>query len=171
VFIDDRPPSVENRKIIGHWEVDLMIGKAQRCPLVTLTERKSRFELVGQVADRSAEGVSQAIITLLKPFKNKVRSITSDNGKEFAYHEKIARALDAKFYFAHPYASWERGLNENFNGLLRQYFPKGSDFSAITQEQLHDAMVRLNNRPRKCLDMKTPIQVFFKTNQSVALAN
>jgi len=148
-----------------------MIGKAQRCPLVTLTERKSRLELVGKVADRSAEAVSEAIIALLHPFKNKVRSITSDNGKEFAYHEKIAQALDAKFYFAHPYASWERGLNENFNGLLRQYFPKGSDFSAITQEQLHDAMARLNNRPRKCLSMKTPIQVFFKTNQSVALAN
>lgn len=169
-FIDERPASVEKRLTIGHWELDTVMGKAQRCPLVTLTERKSRFELVAKVSSKNANVVANAIIELLLPYKNKVRTITTDNGKEFAYHKKIAAALDAKIYFAHPYASWERGLNENTNGLLRQYFPRKTDFSTITDAQIEQALYRLNNRPRKCLGMKTPHQVFFKTNQSVALA-
>ncbi len=97
--------------------------------------------------------------------------MTSDNGKEFAQHETIADRLKARFYFAHPYASWERGLNENTNALIRQYFPKRHDFTTITQDQIDRLMDKLNNRPRKCLDMKTPNQVFFDINPPVALVS
>jgi len=171
VFIDERAPAVEKRLIRGHWEVDLIMGKRQRCPMVTLTERKSRFCLIGQVDSKNATSVMQRVIELLLPFKTLVRTITSDNGKEFAYHKKIAEQLDAKFYFAHPYHSWERGTNENTNGLLRQYLPKTMDFRSITQDQLDHAMNRLNHRPKKCLKMKTPSEVFFNSNQRVALTN
>lgn len=100
---------------------------------------------------------------LLKPFRRQVYTITSDNGKEFAWHEEVAKALRADFYFAHPYASWERGTNENTNGLIRQYFPKGMDFNTITQQEIEYVMKRLNNRPRKRLGYLTPAQVFFKS--------
>ena len=103
------------------------------------------------------------MIDLLKPHRKKVHTITSDNGKEFAWHEAIATKLKAGFYFAHPYASWERGTNENTNGLIRQYFPKNRDFTTITQQEIDKAMNRLNNRPRKRLGFKTPNQVFFKS--------
>jgi len=99
-----------------------------------------------------------------------VRTLTADNGREFAGHQQIAKALKADFYFAHPFASWERGLNENTNGLIRQYFPKEHDFRTITQHQIESVMVKLNIRPRKCLGIKTPNQVFFRINPPVALA-
>nr|VFK48406.1 MAG: Integrase core domain-containing protein [Candidatus Kentron sp. TC] len=120
---------------------------------------------------KGANEVEQAVLKLLKPLSEQVHTITSDNGKEFARHESIARTLNADFYFAHPYASWERGLNENTNGLIRQYFPKNQDFTTITHEELPFVMDKLNNRPRKCLAMKTPNQVFFGINPMVALQN
>lgn len=171
VSIDERPESVEKRLHIGHWELDTIQGKGQRCPIVTLVERKSRYTLIGQVESNKAENVAQTIIRLLKPYAQQVKTLTSDNGKEFAYHTDVAQQLDAKFYFAHPYASWERALNENTNGLLRQYFPKKTDFSKLEPEALENAMDRLNNRPRKCLNMCTPDQIFHKRKQSVALGN
>jgi IS30 family transposase len=103
--------------------------------------------------------------------QDKVHTITADNGKEFSGHEDIAHVLEAEFYFAHPYSPWERGTNENANGLVRQYFPKGRDFSTITQEELDHAMDRLNNRPRKCLGMLTPNQVLYGIKPDVALAS
>jgi len=116
----------------------------------------------------TAELVTQASLALLGELTAKVHTITSDNGREFAGHEQIAQGLRAKFYFAHPYSSWERGLNENTNGLVRQYFPKKSDFSKITDEAVQQAMDRLNDRPRKTLGFRTPNEVFFK-RRSVAL--
>jgi len=101
--------------------------------------------------------------------KKWVKTLTADNGKEFAFHELIAKALNAKFYFAHPYSSWERGLNENTNGLIRQYFPKKSNFKTIAQKQIDFVMEKLNNRLRKCFGFKTPNQVFFGINPTVAL--
>jgi len=115
--------------------------------------------------------VRQAILDLLGPVEDRVHTLTADNGKEFAHHEAIAQALSAGFCFAHPYASWERGLNENTNGLVRLYFPKDRDFSTITDEEVQMVMNRLNNRPRKCLCMKTPNQVFFGIKPPVALAS
>ena len=170
VSIDERPAIVERRIRLGDWELDTIIGKRHKQAIVSLTERKSRLALLAKVRTKEAEGVKDAALTLLSPLADYVHTITSDNGKEFARHETIAEALDADFYFAHPYASWERGLNENTNGLIRQYFPKGSDFTNITDEDIRRVMDKLNNRPRKCLGMKTPNQVFFGINPPVALA-
>lgn len=169
--IEERPAIVARRARIGDWELDTVIGKGHKQALVSLTERKSRLALFAKVPNKGAEVVKQAILKLLAPLADYVHTLTSDNGKEFAHHKAIAEALDADFYFAHPYASWERGLNENTNGLIRQYFPKGCDFTAITQRDIQKAMDKLNNRPRKCLGMKTPNQVFFGINPSVALAS
>jgi IS30 family transposase len=161
--IEDRPAIVETRSRIGDWEADTVIGKNHCQAIVSIVERKSGFTLIHKVERKTALAVSQAMIGLLKPHQKKVHTITSDNGREFAGHEEIANRLKADFYFAHPYSSWERGTNENTNGLIRQYFPKNRDFTTITQQEIDIAMERLNNRPRKRLGYKTPNQVFFKS--------
>ena len=164
ISIDKRPAIVNRKTRIGDWEVDTVIGKGHRQALVTLSERKSMYTLIAQVKRRTASAVRQAIVRLLSNMKASVHTITSDNGKEFAEHEVIAQQLNAGFYFAHPYASWERGLNENINGLIRQYFPKKMDSSTITQKQLNLVMKKLNHRPRKTLNSKTLHEVFFNIN-------
>lgn len=161
VSIEERPGIVEKRERLGDWEADTVIGQKSRYALVTLVDRMSRFTLIKKIEQRTAAETKRAIIQMLKPYKLKTLTITFDNGKEFTAHQDIAKELDAKAYFAHPYASWERGTNENTNGLLRQYFPKGSDFSLITDAQVTLAENRLNTRPRKCLGAKTPKMVFF----------
>ncbi len=170
VSIDQRPAIVDTRSRIGDWELDTIIGKGHRQAIVSLTERKSRLTLLAKVKRKRAELISRSIRRLLKPIASKVFTLTSDNGKEFAGHQEIATALRANFYFAHPYSSWERGLNENTNGLIRQYFPKKHDFTTITEKDISMVMNKLNNRPRKCLGFKTPNQVFFGIKPSVALA-
>jgi IS30 family transposase len=165
--IEERPEIVDQRQRIGDWEVDTMIGKGHRQAIVTLTERKSRFALLRKVERRKASLVSAAVIDLLQPVADRVHTITGDNGKEFAEHERIAQELEVSFFFAHPYAAWERGANENMNGLVRQYIPKNRDLSSVTSEELSQIMNKLNHRPRKCLDFKTPFEVFFE--QPVAL--
>lgn len=170
ISIEQRPAIVETRRRVGDWELDTVTGKHHRHALVTLVERKTRLTLIAKVARKTAAAVANAIIRLLKPLSPWVHTLTADNGREFAQHQKIAKALGAKFYFAHPFASWERGLNENTNGLIRQYFPKKHDFTTITQAQIERVMDKLNNRPRKCLGIKTPNQVFFGIKPNVALA-
>jgi len=170
VSIDKRPDVVDARSRVGDWELDTIIGKGHKQALVSLTERKSRLTLLAKVKRKSAELVSRSIRRLLEPVAAKVLTLTSDNGKEFARHQEISKALRADFYFAHPYSSWERGLNENTNGLIRQYFPKKHDFTTITEKDISMVMSKLNNRPRKCLGFKTPNQVFFGINPYVALA-
>jgi len=170
VSIEQRPAIVGRRSRFGDWELDTIIGKNHRQALVTLVERKSRLTLIAKVIRKTAENVSAAIIQLLKPLTPWVHTLTADNGREFAQHMHIANTLKAKFYFAHPFASWERGLNENTNGLIRQYFPKKHDFTTITDHQIEQVMDKLNNRPRKCLGFKTPNQVFFGIKPTVALA-
>jgi IS30 family transposase len=123
VSIDDRPSVVDDKSRIGDWEIDTLIVKGHSGELVTIVERVTKFTVSAQVDSKSADAVTSATIRLLKPYQNIVDSITADNGKEFAYHEKISEALSPDLYFAHPYSSWERCLNENTNGLLRQYFP------------------------------------------------
>jgi IS30 family transposase len=167
--IEERPAVVNTRKRLGDWEVDTMIGKSHKQALVTLTERKSRFTLLGKVPQRTAQAVQDQIQRLLLPVVDQVHTLTSDHGKEFAYHEQIAELLQLKFYFAHPYAAWERGTNENTNGLLRQYFPKKHDFQLVSHKEMEQAMLRLNFRPRKSLRFKTPFEVFF--HSSVALTS
>ncbi len=160
--IEERPAIVETRRRVGDWEADTIIGKNHRQAIVSLVERKTGFTLIEKVERKTAQAVSDAMHRLLTPYRGKVHTITSDNGREFAGHEEIAKRLQADFYFAHPYASWERGTNENTNGLIRQYFPKNRDFTTITQQEIDTAMERLNNRPRKRLGYKTPSQVFSK---------
>lgn len=160
VSIEERPEIVEQRKRLGDWEADTIIGKGGRGAIVTLVERKSRLTLLEKIKRRTAEATEKAIVSLLQPYHLQTLTITFDNGKEFANHQEIAKQLQADTYFAHPYASWERGTNENTNGLIRQYFPKGSDFSSITDDQIIFVKERLNSRPRKCLDFQDPLMVF-----------
>jgi len=167
VSIEERPQFVEQRERLGDWEVDTLVGKGHRGALVSLVERKSRYTLLQPVTHRFADLVADATIALLQPFADLVHTITGDNGKEFAEHIRIAEALKANFYFAHPYSAWERGTNENTNGLIRQYFPKKTDFSKVTLAETTYATNKLNYRPRKCLDFKSPFEVFF--DLSVAL--
>jgi len=167
VSIEERPQIVEQRERLGDWEIDTLVGKGHRGALVSLVERKSRYTLLLPVAQRLANLVADATISLLLPLAGFVHTITGDNGKEFAEHVRIAETLKANFYFAHPYSAWERGTNENTNGLVRQYFPKTTDFSRIAFSETKTAVDRLNHRPRKCLDFMSPFEVFF--HPSVAL--
>jgi len=152
--IDDRPQAANERERIGDWEGDTIIGKGKQGAIVTLVDRKSRYLRMGLVEHRTKEAVSKAIIDLLSDFP--VHTITLDNGKEFADHQTVSQALQAEVYFAHPYASWERGLNENTNGLIRQYIPKNMRFSLLTNADIIFVERRLNTRPRKCLDFEQP---------------
>jgi IS30 family transposase len=169
VSIEERPAIVETRSRIGDWELDTIIGKGHKQALVSLTERKSRLTLLSKVKQKSADLVARSVQNLLEPIASRVLTLTSDNGKEFAKHQEISSALQADFYFTHPYSAWERGLNENTNGLVRQYFPKKHDFTTITDNDVRMVMNKLNNRPRKCLGFKTPNEVFFGIKSTVAL--
>ena len=161
VSIDERPPIVADKIRIGDWQGDTVIGKNQQGALVTLADRVSRYTLAGLVKSKRANGVTAVIQSLFAPYRDRCYTITFDNGKEFAGHESIAACLDASIFFAHPYHSWERGLNENTNGLIRQYFPKDTNLLNVTPEQLTFAINQMNHRPRKCLGWKTPHEVFF----------
>lgn len=160
VDIDQRPEVANQRGRLGDWEADTMIGKGHKGALVTLDERKSRLRLALPVANKTAAAVTSSIIALLGVFKEWVRTLTFDNGKEFALHGQVAKALECETYFAKPYHSWERGQNENANGLLRQYFPKTMGLLDVTARQVLEAVHKLNNRPRKCLGFRTPYEVF-----------
>ena len=159
VSIDQRADVVNRRARLGDWEADTIIGAQHQQAIVSLTERRSGFCLIQKVTRKTALDVSKAMIKLLTSFKNKVHTITSDNGREFAAHQTISYQLKTKFYFAKPYASWQRGLNENMNGLVRQSFPKQCDFTKITQKEIDDVMYRLNHRPIKRLCIKTSNQL------------
>lgn len=165
--ISERPAAVDERSRFGDWEADTIIGLGGRQAIVSLVERKSLYCFLQKVSSKSAEVVRDAIRQTLWPIKNLVLTITSDNGTEFALHKEIANSLDADFFFADPYSSWQRGTNENTNGLVRQYFPKRSDFALIPDDLVHWVNCSLNNRPRKTLGYRTPSEVLF--NQTVAL--
>ena len=171
VSIDDRPAIVDERKRVGDWEMDLVIGRIGGAVLMTAVERKTRFTVIALCPDKTAESVRKAILEGLSPLAAQVETLTYDNGKEFAQHEMISAALNASSYFAHPYHSWERGLNENTNGLIRQYARKGSSFDDMTHADVKNIMDKLNNRPRKCLDFNTPNQVLFGIEPPIALAS
>ena len=160
-FIDERPAIVDQKQRVGDYEIDTMVGKGRTRYLVTMVERKSKYTFIGLTYTKRTDHVSREIIKQLAPVKEKVYTITADNGKEFALHEDVAKALEAEFYFAHPYRSWERALNENTNGLIRQFFPKGYDLSKITQAEIETVMSLLNNRPRKLLGFRTPNELFW----------
>lgn len=160
--IECRPQVVNQRQRIGDWEGDTVEGKGHQGKVLTLAERKSRYALALKVKSKHSIEVTGAIVRALKPLpRESRRTLTLDNGTEFSYFQRIESSLGVKVYFAHPYSSWERGTNENTNGLLRQYFPKDTDFTKISSQQLASAINELNNRPRKCLNWRTPREVFF----------
>jgi len=161
VMIDKRPKIVEKKNRIGDLEIDTVVGKDHKGFLVTVVDRKSKFTLIKNVPTKEASVVTEALIEMIQPIKAITHTITSDNGKEFAYHKQVSAALDTDFYFANPYHSWERGLNEHTNGLIRQYLPKKSEFLKVSKEEILMIQNRLNHRPRKVLNYKTPYEVFF----------
>jgi transposase, IS30 family len=158
--IDERPGIVDERGRVGDWEGDTVIGKGRRGALLTLVERKTLYTVIVKLNGKNAEQLANSAIIALHSMRKQMHTITFDNGLEFAAHEQIADALDTDIYFAHPYASWERGINENTNGLIRQYFPKNTDFTTVTQQKIDHVMNRLNNRPRASRNFKTPNELF-----------
>ena len=166
--IDQRPQIVASKGRFGDWEADTIVGASHKGGILSAVERKSKLTRLRKLATKGAAEMKDNTIELLSPLAAKVHTITVDNGKEFCEHELIAARLQARIYFAHPYASWERGLNENTNGLVRQYFPKKYDFARFTNADLQRVEDLLNNRPRKTLGYRTPNEVFFK-QRSVAL--
>ncbi|GHU73279.1 hypothetical protein FACS189413_17480 [Bacteroidia bacterium] len=162
VSIELRPAIVDNKERCGDWEIDTMIGKDGKGAILTLTERLTGFLLMEKLPmGKQALPLSKVVIRLLFAYKNTVHTITSDNGPEFAEHECMAKQLKANFYFAHPYSSWERGLNENTNGLIRQYIIKGSDFDLYSDEFIRLVQNKLNRRPRKKLLFQSPSKIFY----------
>jgi IS30 family transposase len=160
VDIDERPAIVDERLRIGDWEGDTIVGKGQRSSLLTMVERKTLYTVIVKSSGKHAKPLADAAIKAMKAMKAMIETITLDNGLEFAGHERIAKSLDCDIYFARPYSSWERGINENTNGLIRQYFPKGTDFNAVTDKQVKQVMEKLNNRPRKTRGCKSPNELF-----------
>jgi len=170
VSIDLRPPVVNNKERFGDWEIDTIVGKNNKGAILTVVERKSAFVLMVKLNGRNADELAKSTIRLLAPYKEKVHTITSDNGKEFARHQQIAKKLNAQFFFAHPYSSWERGINEYTNKLIRQYIPKRTSFDNIDQQNINQINLKLNMRPRKKLCYDSPMRVYLSNfEHSVAL--
>jgi len=172
VSIDERPECINNKQRVGDWEIDTIVGKDNKGAIVTIAERATAFVLIAKLNGKNAQELAEAVVKLMIPFKELVLSITSDNGTEFAMHKYISKRLDALFYFAHPYSSWERGLNEYTNRLIRQYIPKKTDFKNINNLNINKITMKLNRRPRKNLNYNTPGKVFLtKFDNNVALAS
>ena len=157
--ISERPAAVEKRKQIGHWEMDIVVGvKTNHC-IVTLVERVTGATMIGRLRTRRVVDVNRRVIEMIQENRHLFRTITVDNGPEFHGYKEIEAATGVKVYFANPYASWERGTNENTNGLIRQYVPKRTSMKRLTQERCSTIAAELNNRPRKRHGFRTPLEV------------
>ncbi len=161
ISIDERPEVVNERKRLGDWEGDTIVGARHKGAVLTMVDRKSGYTLLGSLPKREAQLLSDQAVRLLDTVPH-VKTLTLDNGKEFAKHAKIKNGTKVEIYFAHPYSSWERGTNENTNGLIRQYLPKSRRLDNVTEQELDFIMFRLNHRPRKRLAYLTPHEVFFQ---------
>jgi IS30 family transposase len=160
-MIGERPASIETRRHIGHWEIDTVMGRYGTRPcIVTLVERKTGYLVIGKLEARTKDEANRRILQLINRCSERFETITADNGTEFHGYEDIERITDVKFYFAQPYHSWERGTNENTNGLIRQYLPKGMSMEGLTQLQCNAIADKLNHRPRKRHGYRTPAQLF-----------
>lgn len=168
--IEDRPDEVDQKTRIGDWEADTVIGKRSRGALLSMVERQTKFLVLGHLKRKTADQTREEQVRCLWPYRDRVLTITQDNGREFARHEEVAEQLEADIYFAHPYASWERGLNENSNGLIRQYFPKDRELRDVNPDELKEAVDRLNHRPRKLLGYQTPYEAFHHVSKSLTVA-
>jgi len=158
-MISERPAEVEARGRVGHWEADTVAGAASKDCVVTLVERKTGLVLIGKLPDRTAESLSRRLTRLIRG-AGRVETVTADNGTEFHGYGRVERLTGAAFYFARPYHSWERGSNENADGLLRQYLPKGESMAGLTQHRCNAIARRLNTRPRKRLGYRTPLECY-----------
>ena len=158
VSIEERPAEVEKRERFGDLEIDTIIGKDHQGAILTINDRATGYLKMKKVASKEAEGVKQAALDLLAEWKGEIHTITADNGKEFAQHQQLSQVLGINFYFAHPYHSWERGSNENLNGLIRQFIPKKTDFSQLSDQFVQEVQDILNRRPRKRFDYESPEQ-------------
>ena len=159
ISIEFRPPAVEKRRQYGHWEGDSLVSRKSKVALNSLVERKSRLLLLTRLKRKTAEATFKAVVNRLKGLPRKaIRTLTLDNGTENTMHQEITSAIGINCFFAHPYASWERGTNEHVNGLVRWYLPKGTDFRKISDEEIALIESMINNRPRKCLGFKTPLE-------------
>lgn len=160
--IDDRPKVIDNKERFGDWEIDTIIGKERKGAIVTIVERTTSFLMMRKLPQgKNAENLAENVIEMLRPYKNTVHSITSDNGTEFAEHMRISKELEIDFFFAHPYSSWERGLNEYTNKLIRQYIPKKSEFENFDDRYVAEIQYKINRRPRKNLNFNSPKNQFF----------
>ena len=170
VDIEQRPAIVNEKERLGDLEIDTVIGQNHKGALLTINDRVSSMSWIAKLNGKNADELAQKTIEVLNPFKGFMNTITADNGKEFAEHKIISTSLDMDFYFAKPYHSWERGANENMNGLIRQYFPKGTSFENISNEDVQKVQDILNNRPRKKLNFLTPNEFLsiYLSNQKVA---
>jgi IS30 family transposase len=173
VSIDDRPAVINDKMRFGDWEIDTIIGEENKGAIVTIVERQTGFLFMKKLPQgKVACGLAKTVVDLLLPYKNIVYSITSDNGTEFAEHKHISKKLNADFFFAHPYSSWERGLNENTNKLIRQYIPKKHSFNDYNDQTIKDIQLKINRRPRKKLNFNNPKHVFYTNLDTiVALAS
>ena len=160
VDIDQRPLIVETKSRIGDFELDTIVGANHQGAIVSIVDRHSKYAILELVPRATAHAVSEVIIRRLKHLHATVHTLTADNGKEFSDHAQVSKSLNALFYFAKPYHAWERGLNEHTNGLVRQYFPKGTNFTMLTQDQVMEVEKKLNNRPRFSLNFETPAERF-----------
>jgi IS30 family transposase len=161
VSIDERPKVVDDKSRFGDLEIDLVVGANHRRALLTANDRASGISWIALLEGKDSKALAEKAAETLMPFKGLLHTITSDNGKEFAEHKAIAKSLAVDYYFAHPYHSWERGANENMNGLIRQYLPKGTSFDSLDDNEIKRIRDKLNNRPRKKLGFLTPIEYFF----------
>lgn len=162
VGIEERPAIVEEKSRVGDWELDSIVGANHKGAIISMVDRASKLTKLCKVSSKRSADTTNALVTCLSPIKEFVHTLTADNGKEFAGHRQVSSSLCASFYFANPYSSWERGLNEHTNGLVRQYFPKGTSFEEITEEEVARVENLLNNRPRKVLGYQTPMEFFKK---------
>lgn len=170
VDIAERPAVVESKSRVGDWELDTIIGARHRGALVSMVDRCSKFTFLCRVGRKTSSAVGGAILSCLRPVSTLAHTLTADNGKEFAGHREVAWGLSAGFYFARPYHSWERGLNEHTNGLVRQYFPKGTDFTGVGDARVGQIQALLNGRPRRVLGYRTPAEVFGEALEASGLS-
>lgn len=159
-MISERPAEVETRSQLGHWEIDTVAGTGSKDCIVSLVERRSGLLLIGKLGDRTVESLNRRVIHLIRHHGAPFETVTADNGTEFHGYERIERRTGVAFYFARPYHSWERGSNENANGLIRQYLPKGMSMAGLSQHQCNAIARKLNLRPRKRLGFKSPLECF-----------
>jgi len=163
VSIDDRSAVINNKERFGDWEIDLIVGKENKGAIVTIVERTTAFLMMKKLNDgKNAKSLAHEVTEMLMPYKDYVHSITSDNGTEFAEHQQISKCLGSQFFFCHPYSSWERGLSEYTNKLVRQYIPKKSEFKQYSDQYIRNIQYKINRRPRETLDFDNPKDLFYK---------